>query len=44
MLGYRFEFFPNIINQYWECEDVLDDEIEVPEKDPMVSVITRRNA
>ena len=38
---YWFEFSPSIINQYWECEDVSDDEIEVLETDPMVSVITR---
>ena len=41
MQGYWFKFSPSIINQYWECEDFLDDEIEVPETDPMVSVITR---
>ena len=37
--GHRFEFSPNIINQYWECEDVPDNEIEVPETDLMVFII-----
>ena len=40
MRGYRFEFSPSIINQYWECDDVLNDEIKVSEIDPMVSIIT----
>ena len=39
MRGYRFEFTPSIINQYWECEDVSDDKIELPEIDLMVFVI-----
>ena len=42
MWGYRFEFSPSIINQYWES-DVQDDEIEVPETYPMVSVIIGGN-
>ena len=41
MWGYSFEFSPNINNQYWECEDILNDEIEVPKTDPMVSLITK---
>ena len=40
--AYRFEFSPSIINQYWECDDVPDDEIEVSDIDLMVSVIIRR--
>ena len=39
--GHTFEFSPSIIYQYLSCPDVLDNEIEVLEIDPMVSFITR---
>ena len=32
-------FSPNIINQYWECDDVPEDDEEVLEIDPAVSLI-----
>ena len=32
-------FSPSIINQYWECTDILEEEEEVHEIDLMVSVI-----
>ena len=35
MRGHRFEFSPSIINQYLECEDVPDDEVEVLETNPI---------
>ena len=38
--GHMFKFSPSIINQYWECDYVLENEEEVLEIDPMVSVIT----
>ena len=40
--GHTFDFSSSIINQYWECTDVREEEEEeeeVPEIDPMVSVI-----
>ena len=39
--GHTFEFFHSIINQHLDCPNIPDNEIEVPEIDPMVSVITR---
>ena len=31
--GHTFNFFPNIINHYWECDDPLEKEVEIPEID-----------
>ena len=39
--GHTFEFSPSIIYQYLSCLDVPDNEVEVPEIDPMVSIIIR---
>ena len=39
--GHVFMFSPNIINQYWECDDVPENEEEVLEIDPTVSLIIR---
>ena len=39
--GRTFDFSHSIINQYWECTDVPEEEEEeVLEIDPMVLVIT----
>ena len=43
MQGHRFEFSRSIINQYLECEDVLDDEIEVLETNRTQSIIIGGN-
>ena len=40
MWGHTFEFSPSIINQYWNCPDVPNNEVEAPGTDPMVFVIT----
>ena len=37
--GHTFDFSHSIINQYWECTDVLEEEEEVLKIDPMVLVI-----
>ena len=37
--GHSFEFSPSIINQYWDCADVVEDEVEITKIDPMVSII-----
>ena len=37
--GHSFELSQNIINYYWECEDISKDEVEILETNPMVSVI-----
>ena len=39
--GITFDFSHSIINQHWECTDVLEEEEEVLEIDPMVLVITK---
>ena len=39
--GYTFEFSLIIINQYWECANVPENEVEIPKTNPMVSIIIR---
>ena len=41
--GHSFEFSPSIINYYWNCFDILDNEVKVLETNPMVFVIIGRN-
>ena len=37
--GHIFQFSHNIINHYWECDDILEDKVGMTETDPMVFVI-----
>ena len=37
--GFEFEFYPKVINQFWECQDPSKD-LEVPEVSILVSTLT----